>query len=129
MNTKLIGWRAIRFLAAGVIITVVDYGTFRLVISLGVEPSWARLPSFIVAFAASFLIHQAWTFESNRPWANTLVQYLPTRLLTMLLSQAVFMVAHDYFGLGPDLSFWLQAPIQPALNFLFGYFIVFRRHP
>jgi putative flippase GtrA len=118
--------RVLRFLIAGVPITLCDYGVFKLSVLAGLDPSWARALSFFVAFAASFILHRWWTFGSTASWWRDLRSYFTARIACFLLAQVMFMAMQKGLGLGPDLAFWLQAPIQPIGNFLLGHFIVFR---
>ncbi len=118
--------RRSRFLVAGVPITLCDYGAFKLSVLAGLDPSWARVLSFLVAFALSFVLHRGWTFGSAAPWWRDLRSYFAARLACFLLAQVIFMVLQKGFGLSPDLAFWLQAPVQPIGNFLLGHFIVIR---
>jgi putative flippase GtrA len=117
------GWR---FLVAGVPITLCDFGAFKLAILASIDPSWARALSFLVAFAFSFGLHRWWTFGSAAPWWRDLSSYFAARIACFLLAQVIFMVLQKGLGIGPDLAFWLQAPVQPIGNFLLGHFIVFR---
>jgi putative flippase GtrA len=129
MRSQAISTRALRFLAAGVPITLCDYAAFAVFVRLGLDPAWARAASFAVAFVAAFFLHRRWTFGSTFAWTRDLAAFAGARLACFLLAQLAFVFLHQGLGLGPDLAFWLQAPVQPLGNFLAGHFLVFRAPP
>jgi putative flippase GtrA len=117
--------RVRRFAVAGLLITAVDFAAFRGLLVTGLDPTYARPVAFVAAFAFSFLLHRAWTFGSDRSWGVDFLKYLPARLVGFLLAYLTFLVAHDGFGLHPDLAFLLQAPVQPVANFFLAHRWVF----
>lgn len=126
MSHRLLRRRALRFLVAGVPITLCDYGAFKLFVFAGLDPAWARAAGFGVAFALAFLLHRWWAFGSSTPWLRDLGAYFAARAIFFLLAQLLFVALHKGLGLGPDLAFLLQVPVQPVGNFLAGHFLVFR---
>ena len=117
-----------RFLIAGLFLTLCDFILFKFLVDCGVSASFARIESFAVSFLISFVLHQRWTFESSRSWKKAFLPYLQTRIGGFLLAQIVFMLMHDGFELTDNLSFAIQLPVQPAVNFIAGYFYVFKEH-
>ena len=126
MSRNSLRQRALRFLVAGVPITLCDYVAFKFFVLAGLNPSWARAASFGVAFALAFLLHRWWTFGSTTPWQRDLGAYFAARALFFLLALLLFTVLQKGLGLGPDLAFLLQVPVQPIGNFLVGHYLVFR---
>lgn len=117
--------RLLRFTLAGLLITGVDYAAFRALLLAGLDPTYARPAAFAAAFIFSFGLHRVWTFGSDRSWCADFLRYLPARAIGFLLAYLVFLLAHDVLRLGPDLSFLIQAPVQPVANFLFAHRWVF----
>lgn len=115
-----------RFLVSGLFLTVCDFALFKLLGHWGVSASLARIESFAISFLISFFLHQRWTFESAQSWTKLFLPYLQSRIGSFLLAQVVFMLMHDGLGLTDNLSFAIQLPIQPVVNFLVGYFYVFK---
>lgn len=115
-----------RFLVAGFFITLTDFALFKLLGYGGLSASLARILSFGFSFILSFILHQRWTFESTQSWTQSFLPYLQSRIGGFLLAQIVFMLMHDALGLTDNLSFAIQLPIQPVVNFLTGYFYVFK---
>jgi putative flippase GtrA len=115
-----------RFFVSGLFITLFDFILFKLLGHWGVPASLARIESFAVSFLISFVLHQRWTFQFSQPWTNSFLPYLQSRIGSFLLAQIVFMLMHDGLGLTDNLSFAIQLPIQPLVNFLAGYFYVFK---
>lgn len=126
MNRESFRRRVQRFLIAGVPITLCDYGVFKGFVVAGYDPSWARALSFTFSFAFAFLVHRLWTFGSEKSWRHDLGLYAAARIACFVLAQLLFMGLHNVLGLSPDLSFWLQVPVQPISNFLLGHFVIFR---
>ena len=126
MSRQVLRQRALRFLVAGVPITLCDYGAFKALILTGLDPSWARVASFGVAFALAFMLHRWWTFGSTSPWLRDLGAYFAARVLFFLLAALVFAALQTGLDVDPDLAFLLQVPVQPIGNFLAGHFLVFR---
>jgi putative flippase GtrA len=116
-----------RFLIAGLFLTLCDFILFKFLVDCGVSASLARIESFAVSFLISFVLHQRWTFESSRSWKKAFLLYLQTRIGGFLLAQIVFMLMHDGFELTDNLSFAIQLPVQPVVNFFAGYFFVFKK--
>jgi len=115
-----------RFLVSGLFLTLCDFALFKLLGHWGVSASLARIESFAISFLLSFVLHQRWTFQSGQSWTNSFLPYLQSRIGSFLLAQVVFMLMHDGLGLTDNLSFAIQLPIQPLVNFLAGYFYVFK---
>jgi putative flippase GtrA len=115
-----------RFLVSGLFITLFDFILFKLLGHWGVSASLARIESFAVSFLISFVLHQRWTFQSGQSWTQSFLPYLQSRIGSFLLAQVVFMLMYDGLGLTDNLSFAIQLPIQPLVNFLAGYFYVFK---
>jgi putative flippase GtrA len=115
-----------RFLVSGLFITLCDFALFKLLGHWGFSASLARIVSFAFSFGLSFILHQKWTFESTQSWTRSFLPYLQSRLAGFLLAQIVFMLMHDGLGLTDNISFAIQLPIQPIINFLAGYFYVFK---
>jgi len=115
-----------RFLISGLFLTLFDFALFKLLGHWGISASLARIESFAVSFLISFVLHQRWTFQSGQSWTKSFLPYLQSRIGSFLLAQVVFMLMHDGLGLTDNLSFAIQLPIQPLVNFLAGYFYVFK---
>jgi putative flippase GtrA len=115
-----------RFIISGIIITLCDFVIFKLLGQGGVGASLARIGSFSVSLILAFVIHHRWTFQASRPWPQAFFPYLQSRLGAFLLAQITFMLMHDGLGLTDNLSFAIQLPVQPFVNFLAGYFYVFK---
>ena len=119
-----------RFLISGVIITLCDFALFKLLSHGGMGASSARIGSFIISLLLAFVVHHRWTFKSSHSWSQAFFPYLQSRIGSFLLAQIAFMLMHDGLGLSDNLSFAIQLPIQPAVNFIAGYFYVFKeRNP
>ena len=115
-----------RFLVSGIFLTLCDFALFKLLGHWGISASLARIESFAVSFLISFVLHQRWTFQSGQSWTKSFLPYLQSRIGSFLLAQVVFMLMHDGLGLTDNLSFAIQLPVQPVVNFLVGYFYVFK---
>jgi putative flippase GtrA len=115
-----------RFLVSGIFLTLCDFALFKLLGHWGISASLARIESFAVSFLISFVLHQRWTFQSGQSWTKSFLPYLQSRIGSFLLAQVVFMLMHDGLGLTDNLSFAIQLPVQPIVNFLVGYFYVFK---
>ena len=126
MSSERLIKSATRFLVSGVIITLCDFALFKLLVNWSISPSLARIESFAVSFLISFILHQRWTFKSGQSWKKSFLPYLQSRIGSFLLAQVAFMLMHDGLGLSDNLSFAIQLPIQPAVNFIAGYFYVFK---
>lgn len=125
MSFKFLSHRALRFILSGILITALDWIFLNFFVVTGLSPASARLLSFLLALIVSFLIHHFWTFEAKSPWFFNFIRYLPSRLIALVIAQAIFILAHDHFGFSLNESFLIQAPVQPLVNFLAGYFYVF----
>jgi putative flippase GtrA len=115
-----------RFLISGILITLCDFILFKILGHWGVAASLARIGSFAIALFLAFIVHHCWTFKMSQSWTQAIVPYLQSRLGSFLLAQGAFMLMHDGFGWSDNLSFAIQTPIQPLVNFLAGYFYVFK---
>lgn len=117
---------AVRFVAAGLVVTLIDFVIFKAAIYIGLDLAIARVAGFSLAAGFSFVIHRWWTFEANGSWPRALGLYVQARIVSFVLAQIVFFAVIRYSNLGPDAAFWIQAPVQPAANFLFAHFYVFK---
>lgn len=58
--------RFLKFSAVGALGALVDFGSFHLLISLGIAPAWAQAGSFSVAVTSNFIWNRLWTYPDSR---------------------------------------------------------------
>jgi putative flippase GtrA len=56
--------QAVRFLAVGILAACVDFGTYSLLLSFGLWPSFAKAISFILGTTTAYLLNRRWTFNA-----------------------------------------------------------------
>ena len=104
---------------------MLDFLVLNLLLQLSVDSGLAKGASYAMAAAISYTLHRNWTFRSQAPIFQSLIQFLTTNLFSLFanvvfftlvleLSQKVFIAAVSAFF------------IASLVNFL-GYRIIFLR--
>jgi putative flippase GtrA len=130
--TPILG-QIIRFGLVGTIGFVVDAGTLRLCIWLGVFDLYSgRVLSFLVAATTTYLLNKSFTFTATQ---GRTAQQLPLWLALMGISA---LINYGTYVLCLDLSEWVRQYPEIGvaagsfsamwLNFLSARFLVFRAH-
>ena len=123
--------RLLRFGIGGVLGFIVDSGVLYALLALGLGPYVARVPSFLCAASATWLVNRYWTFADRRnagrgaEWGL----YVTVMIAGGVLNYAVYAtllthseVVRDW----PILGVAAGSVAGMLLNFLGSWFLVFR---
>lgn len=130
----------VRFVIAGGISAVVDFGVLALLMRFGVGYVTAKAVSFVCGTTTAYLINNGWTFTTDgtkrkRRFAGVLVLYG----LTFVLQVGVFAALYPWLvslGLGGDPQGWVHPAqviafvvaqgIATTVNFIVQRTVIFR---
>ena len=115
-----------KFVVGGTSAVLTDFGTYYLLLYLGVCVAYAKWISYILGAIVGFLINKIWTFESkkfkfNEVW-KYIVLYLISAVANTLVNQAVL-----YFTGVKIIAFLVATGFSTIMNFLGQKFIVFQK--
>lgn len=57
---------AVRFLASGVLNTIVGFGIIAACLALGFEPNLANLTGYLLSFSLAFIVQRGWVYSGRR---------------------------------------------------------------
>lgn len=124
-----------RFVATGGLSAIVDFGSWTLLLMLGVDVSIAKAVGFVLGTTTAYLINRRWTFKathSARRLIAVFVLYLVTFFLNTGLTLLVFWAVQSY---GPPelpqvgaqvIAFVIGQGAATTVNFLVQRFLIFR---
>lgn len=123
--------RLLRFGIGGVLGFLVDSGVLYALLTTGLGPYAARVPSFLCAATATWLVNRYWTFADRRgagrggEWGRYVVAMIAGGVLNYAVYAA--LIAHsDLVRAWPVLGVAAGSIAGMVLNFLSSYFLVFR---
>jgi putative flippase GtrA len=121
---RLSQWQLVRFVLVGGAATLTHLVVALAILSgpVRVEPLYANLAAFCVAFGVSYLGHRFFTFKA--PGAP--IRFLLAALLGLLVNNAV-LVTILAAGMSERLAIGIAALAAPAIVFLVSKFWVFSR--
>jgi putative flippase GtrA len=123
--------RLLRFGVGGVLGFLVDSGVLYALLAAGLGPYAARVPSFLCAATATWLVNRYWTFADRRSdrggaeWGR----YVLAMVVGGALNYAVYalLVAQsDLVRAWPVLGVAAGSLAGMVVNFLSSWFLVFR---
>jgi len=123
--------RLVRFGIGGLIGFLVDSGLLHALMALGPGPYLARVPSFLGAATATWLVNRYWTFADRRSAARAgeWTRYVAAMIAGGLLNYGVYalLLAHSAsVRAWPVLGVAAGSVAGMGLNFLSSWFLVFR---
>lgn len=123
--------RLLRFGIGGVFGFVVDSGVLYALLAFGQGPYVARVPSFLCAASATWLVNRYWTFADRRNAGRSAEWglYVTVMIAGGVLNYAVYAVLLTHSGLvrdWPILGVAAGSVAGMLLNFLGSWFVVFR---
>ncbi|MBR4769163.1 MAG: GtrA family protein [Lachnospiraceae bacterium] len=131
---KLVNYEIITYLIAGVLTTVVSYGTYFLVRIFFREDYGvivAQVISWITAVLFAYVVNKIFVFDSPSWSAKTLIrEFLPfitARILSFLFDTAFVYVTVVVFRWNEPLMKILSNVIVLIINFVASKFIVFKK--
>ncbi len=123
--------RLLRFGIGGVVGFLVDSGVLYALMAVGLGPYAARVPSFLCAATATWLINRYWTFADRRSdqrgseWGR----YVAAMVAGGALNYAVYAALVANSGLvreWPVLGVAAGSLAGMVLNFISSWFLVFK---
>ena len=121
--------QALRFGLVGIGGAVIDYGSLRLILAMGVLPELARVLSFIIGSTAVYLVNRRWTFTSRRN-SREVVALALVLALTFALVGGVNALALRLLPDSPwqiTLAWAISQAVATTFNFFAQRTFVFRR--
>ncbi len=93
--------QAVKFLAVGVVNTLLDYGLFYLFLSVcGLDKNLAQIFATALAMTNSYLVNRYWTFEKKGGVkAGEIVRFVIVNLLSLLTTLLCLNLFYDVLSL------------------------------
>lgn len=127
-----------RFAVVGMAISVVDVGLLYLLNYLGLNIYLARIPSFLAAMAAGYLLNRYFTFhhlETGRALWHSLLRHFGVHSVGGTINYGVFSAVliigqqlggqASASGTLPFIAVWLGGMVGLCFNFFFSKNMVF----
>jgi putative flippase GtrA len=120
-----------KYLCAGVTAFVVEFGSFLLLLHLGLHTIAANSISFILGLLTSFTINRIWTF-SGKTYAkrmhHQLARYVTLALINLLLTNLIVQ-GLIHFNVSPSAAKIAAMIVTSMWNFILLKVAVFKHHP
>ncbi|MCX7220854.1 MAG: GtrA family protein [Burkholderiales bacterium] len=121
--------RFFSFALVGGVGFIVDAGILLILNSyFGLDPLLARIPSFLCAVTATWILNSYLTFRSMIfSWSRWLA-YTSANSIGFLINFSVFALLTSKFPLSPVIAIAIASVIALAVNFLLSLKWVFKNH-
>lgn len=118
----------VRFVITGGLSAIVDFGTYQLMLHLGVYIHLAKAISFVLGTTTAYLINRRWTFQSQggrRQFAAVLLLYALTFIAQIGVNALVLLfVEHDLVG--TTLAYVVAQGTATVINFVVQRTVIFK---
>lgn len=118
--------QAVRFVLVGAVGAMIDYGSSKLLVALGVPDGALRALSFALGSTVAYLLNRRWTFASSRSLGEA-ARAAAVYSSTFVLVIAVFVTMKDFLPEQHTISWAVSQGIGTSCNFLLQRRFVFRR--
>lgn len=129
---RLINAETISYGVWGVATTLLNVGSYRLLLFSGLDYKASNLIALILAKAAAFFANKYFVFHSRSESAKALLlevfRYIYTRGFTMLIDYFGLIFLVDVLGGNEKHMKYITTLVVVLINYLFGKFLVFRKH-
>lgn len=121
----------VRFVAAGVISAVVDFGILWLLMHFGLGHTPAKAISFVAGTTTAYLINRHWTFGaagSAKTFVGVLVLYGSTFVVQVGLFSLLYPWLESRWGYTPAqvVGFVIAQGVATTVNFIVQRTVIFR---
>lgn len=123
------------YLFFGVLTTVVNWGAYAILVSLGVEINLSNIISWIVGVSFAFAVNKWFVFKSRilvpivvlRELGSFFAARIVTGAIAIILFPIVYALGMDQtlFGIDGFLAKMFTTVIEIFLNWLFSKFLIF----
>lgn len=115
-----------RFGAVGIAAMAVHWVAVTLLVPLGVEPLFANIIAFAIAFNVSYVGHRNWTFADKTPHAATFRRFLGVALLSFALNEVLYYLLLRQ-GVEYRIALFVVLVAVAALTFVLSRYWAFGR--
>jgi putative flippase GtrA len=121
----------VRFVAAGVISAVVDFGVLWLLMRLGLDHTPAKAVSFVAGTTTAYLINRRWTFGSAgsaRTFLSVMALYGTTFVVQVGLFAVLYPPLERQWGVtvAQVVGFVIAQGVATTVNFIVQRAVIFR---
>lgn len=131
--TERLGLRSqlVRFVIAGVISAIVDFGILWLLMHFGLGHTPAKALSFVAGTTTAYLINRRWTFGaagSAKTFVGVLVLYGSTFVVQVGLFSLLYPWLYSRWGYTPAqvVAFVIAQGVATTVNFIVQRTVIFR---
>lgn len=122
--------QSLRFGTVGLVNTAIGLAAiYAVMFFFQTGPAIANAAGYAIGLAVSFALNRVWTFNSSRPVAHVLPQYLLVAAIAYLLNLSVVLLGTHHFGVGPYLVQFFGIGVYTVAMFLGCRWFVFQTPP
>lgn len=127
-----LGAQLLRFVVAGGLSAIVDYGLLLALSAFGLDPRAAKALSFVAGTTTAYLINRRWTFQaepSRRRFAAVVALYAVTFAVQVGLFALLYPWAlgwSDSMLIANTLGFVVAQGVATTVNFVVQRAVIFR---
>lgn len=123
---RFIGSQIFRYMLAGASVTVVNLGTYSLLLFFGMEYTTANLIALILSKSWGFVSNKYFVFRSRTGFTETLrelINFIFARGFTALIDYFGLILLVEFFHANEQISKFIITPIVIILNYVLGKFV------
>ncbi len=119
----------IKFNIVGVLNTLVDFGVYTLLTSLGLDNMIAQCISYTCGMLNSYLFNTLWTFRAEKQRTpSEFIKFVCVNLVSLGASLGMLYICKNWFMIDNNiLSKLIATPVSMAVNFIGNKLFVFRK--
>ncbi len=113
------------YFISGCTAVVVDYGSYILLLQIGVWYIAASVVGGILGFFAAFLGHKYFVFKKKDNFMNHIIRFLVLDLLNIAATAAILYILVEFIGLGEEIAKVIAMGSVVLWNFFLYKFFVY----
>lgn len=117
---KLFEYEQIRFLFVGGLNTIVGYGSYALLLLVGLNFVYANTISYIIGVIHSYIWNKKFTFKSNNKSILEVIKFIGVYVINYLIGLAFISLFIKVFGINEYLAGALNLVVTTLISY-FGH--------
>ena len=123
---RILKWQMLRYILAGISVTVINIGTYSLLLYLGMKYTSANLIALILCKSWGFIANKFFVYKSHTNLIGILrelVSFFFSRGLTALIDYFGLILFVEQFHVNEKISKYVITAVVIIINYILGKFV------
>lgn len=122
----MINKQFIKYLAVGVMNTIVGYGVIFSLMYIGKSPEFSNITGYIIGISVSYILNRYFTFNDKNNFFTGFLKFVLSMAISYILNFITLIYCIRVIGINPYLSQLISGVVYTISGFLFSKYFAFR---